>query len=330
MQTRYTETTVMRIDSHGDATRLQPATLSLPPPTAGEVQVRHSAIGVNFVDVYHRTGRYPLPGLPAVLGVEACGVIEAIGSAVDGLLSGQRVAYVGVPAGSYASVRNVPAEWLIPLPDDLADDTVAALLLRGITAHMLLTHVRPLAPGDTLLVQAAAGGLGLVLVQWAKALGAGVIGTVGSKDKAALAKAAGLDEAILYRECDFVAETRRLTHGQGADMVVDGIGGDTLRRSLAAARPFGLVASVGQVSGEAGQIDLATLDGAASVALSRPSVMRFIREPAWYRAGALATIERLRAGLRPHIDSVLPLTEAAQAHRRLESGRSAGSIVLRP
>jgi len=330
MQTCPIETTVMRIEAPGDASRLRACRTLLPPPAAGEVRVRHTAIGVNFVDIYHRSGSYPLPSLPAVLGVEACGVVEVVGAGVETWAPGQRVAYVGVPAGSYAGARNVPAPWLIPLPDDIADDTVAALLLRGITAYMLLAHASPVAPGETLLVHAAAGGLGLVLVQWAKAMGARVIGTVGSAAKVALAIGAGADEVIVHREVDFVAATRDLTGGQGADRVIDGIGGDTLRRSLTAARPFGRVVSVGQAGGERGRIGLDELDAVPSVSLSRPSVMRFIREPAWYRAGALATLERLRGGMRAHIDTVLPLGEAAQAHRRLESGHSAGSILLRP
>lgn len=224
----------MRIREYGDAGRIEAETLTLPPPGPGEIRVRHTAIGVNFVDIYQRSGLYALPSLPATLGVEAAGVVEALGPGVQGLHVGQRIAYAGPPVGSYSSARNLHAERAVPLPDAIADDTIAALLLRGITAHMLFARVRPLQAGDTLLVHAAAGGLGLVLVlvQWAKALGARVIGTVGNAEKAALAKSRGLDHATLYRELNFVEAVRELTDGQGVDYAIDGIGGQTLFDTL--------------------------------------------------------------------------------------------------
>lgn len=318
------------IARYGDTSQLHLVDALLPPPAAGEIRVRHTAIGVNYVDIYHRTGLYPLPALPAVLGVEAAGVVEALGPGVDGLAVGQRIAYAGPPAGSYASARNLPASRAIALPDEIADDSVASLLLRGITAHMLLTYVYPLKAGDTLLVQAAAGGLGLVLVQWAKALGARVIGTVSSQAKAELALAHGLDEAINYRAEDFAAAVRRLTDGRGVDYAIDGIGGQTLLDTLGCVRPYGMVASVGQVAGDCGPLDLALLGPARSVALSRPGVFRFMSDPALYREGAQATLQRLQAGLRPSIGAVLPLAQAAEAQARLEAGQNAGAILLRP
>jgi len=318
------------IGQYGDASTLHCVEAELPPPAAGEIRVRHHAIGVNYVDIYHRTGLYPLPTLPATLGVEAAGVIEALGPEVDTLRVGQRIAYAGPPAGSYASARNLPAARAIPLPDDVADDTIASLLLRGIAAHMLLTYVYPLRAGDTLLVHAAAGGLGLVLVQWAKALGARVIGTVSTPAKARLAMDHGLDHAILYREQDFVAVTKALTGDQGVDYAIDGIGGQTLLATLGCVRPYGMVASVGQVAGDSGPLDLSLLGPARSVALSRPGVFRFMADPARYREGALATIRQLQGGLQPMIGAVLPLSQAAEAHRRLESGDTVGSILLRP
>lgn len=318
------------IDQYGDASVLHRHDAVLPPPAPGEIRVRHTAIGVNYVDVYHRSGLYPLPALPAVPGVEAAGVVEALGVGVDGLQVGQRIAYAGPPAGSYASARNLPAERAIPLPGDVADDAVASLLLRGITAHMLLAYVRPLKAGDTLLVHAAAGGLGLVLVQWAKRLGARVIGTVGSPAKAQLALSHGLDHAILYREEDFVAAVMGLTDGQGVDYAIDGIGGKTLLDTLGCVRPYGMVASVGQVAGDPGPLDLSLLGPARSVALSRPGVFRFMTDPARYREGAQATLRHLQAGLRPMIDDVLPLDQAAEAHRRLEAGETLGALLLRP
>lgn len=318
------------IGQYGDASTLRLREATLPAPAAGEVQIRHTAIGVNFVDIYHRTGLYRLPELPAVLGVEAAGVIDAIGAGVESLHPGQRVAYAGPPVGSYASVRNISADRVLPLPDDIGDDTVASLLLRGITAHMLCSYVYPVKPGDTVLVHAAAGGLGLVVVQWAKALGARVIGTVGSVAKAELAKEHGVDETILYREQDLVTEIQALTHGRGVDYAIDGIGGKTLIETLGTVRPFGMVASIGQVSGDPGPIDLSLLGPARSIALSRPSVFRFVVDPARYREGALATFQHLRSGLRAKIGAVLPLAQAAEAQRRLEAGETSGSILLRP
>lgn len=318
------------IHRYGDAAELELESVPLPPPAEGEVRVRHTAIGVNFVDVYHRTGLYPLPALPAVLGVEAAGVVEALGPGVDGLAVGQRIAYAGPPAGSYSAARNLPATRAVALPDAVADDCIAALLLRGITAHMLLSHVRPLRAGDTLLVHAAAGGLGLVLVQWAKALGARVIGTVGTPAKAELARAHGLDHAILYREQDFVAAVKALTDGQGADYAIDGIGGATLAATLEAVRPFGMVASIGQVAGDSGPLDLGQLGPARAVALSRPGVFRFMADPLRYREGVAATLMRLQGGLKACVGEVLPLSRAADAHRLLESGRSTGAILLKP
>ncbi len=318
------------ISQYGDASALTAIEVSLPPPAVGEVRVRHTAIGVNYVDIYHRTGLYALPALPAVLGVEAAGVIEALGPNVDTLHVGQRIAYAGLPTGSYASARNLPAAKVIPLPDDVSDDAVASLLLRGITAHMLLTYVYPLKAGDAVLVHAAAGGLGLVLVQWAKSMGARVIGTVSTQAKAQLAIEHGLDHAIRYRDEDFVAATKALTDGQGVDYAIDGIGGKTLIDTLGCVRPYGMVASVGQVAGDSGPINLALLGPARSIALSRPGVMGFMTDMARYREGALATIRQLQGGLQPTIGTILPLDQAAHAHRCLESGETAGSILLRP
>jgi NADPH:quinone reductase-like Zn-dependent oxidoreductase len=320
----------IRIHQHGGRTELRTERLAVAPPGPGEVRIRHAAIGVNFVDVYHRTGLYRLPALPATLGVEGAGMIEAVGDGVTGFAIGDRVAYAGLPTGGYAAVRNLPAERAIGLPGDVSFEAAAGAMLRGITAHMLFTHVRPLQPGDTVLVHAAAGGLGLVLVQWAKAMGARVIGTVGSSRKAELALAHGLDEAVLYREQDFAAAAQRFGGGEGVHFAIDGIGGDTLRRTLAAVRPYGMAASVGQVAGGIDRIDPADLGPQRSIALARPGVMRFMSDLARYREGAQATIARLQAGLKVQVGAELPLAEAARAHELLESGASVGSVLLRP
>ncbi|OLL29059.1 alcohol dehydrogenase [Burkholderia sp. SRS-W-2-2016] len=318
------------IEEYGDTSKLRLSETMLPPPAVGEVQIRHTAIGVNFVDIYHRTGLYRLPALPAALGVEAAGVIYAVGAGVESMHPGQRVAYAGPPVGSYSSARNISAARVLPLPDDIHDDTAASLLLRGITAHMLCSYVYPVKAGDTILIHAAAGGLGLVLVQWAKALGARVIGTVGSAAKAELAKEHGLDEAILYREQNFVARIQALTDGRGVDYAIDGIGGKTLVETLGTVRPFGTVASIGQVSGDSGPIDLSLLGPARSIAISRPSVFQFVADPARYREGVLSTFQQLRNGMEAKIGAMLPLAQAAEAQRRLESGETSGSIILRP
>lgn len=318
------------ITEYGDASKLCLRQIELPPPANGEIRVRHTAIGVNFVDIYHRTGLYALPALPAVLGVEAAGIVEAVGAGVETLSPGQRVAYAGVPTGGYASARNLPADRALPIPDDIADDTIASLLLRGITTHMLYSYVYRLKAGDTVLVHAAAGGLGLVLVQWAKALGARVIGTVGSSAKAAMAKEHGLGEAILYREEDFVSAVQKLTEGRGVDYAIDGIGGQTLLQTLGTVRPYGMVASVGQVAGDTGPIDPALLGPARSIALARPGVIRFMSDPVRYREGVLATFRQLQGKLKANVGLVLSLAQAAEAHRMLEAGKTTGSILLRP
>ncbi|MBV8656990.1 MAG: quinone oxidoreductase [Burkholderiales bacterium] len=322
---------VLAIELHapGAADQLKPVTRTLTPPAPHEVRVRHHASGVNFVDIYLREGLYPLPGFPAVLGVEGAGVVEAVGSAVQNITVGDRVAYAAPPAGGYIEARNLDARWVAKLPDNVSFDAAAGAMLRGVTAHMLFNRVRAVGHGDTVLVHAAAGGLGVILTQWAKSLGATVIGTVGSAEKAALAMAHGLDHAILYRETDFVAETMRLTDGRGADFVVDGIGGDTLPRSFAAAALFGTVASIGQPAGPIAPVNPQDLS-ARCAALSRPSVFRYVTDAARYRAGVEETIQRLANGMQAHVGGRVPLADAAKAHGMLERGETTGSLILVP
>lgn len=325
----------IRLHAPGPAEALQAEQVAVPPPGPGELRLRQTAIGVNFVDIYHRTGLYPLPPLPATLGVEGVGVVESVGPGLPGWQPGQRVAYAGPPVGGYAQWRLLPAERAIALPPAgpggaQEDARIAATLLRGITAHMLFHALRPLQPGDTVLVHGAAGGLGLVLVQWAKSLGARVIGTVSSAEKAALACSRGLDRAVRYREEDFVAAAREFGGGQGVHLAIDGIGGETLLRTLDAVRPFGMLASVGQLRGQTPSLSLAELGPARSIALARPSVFRYMAELERYRAGAAATLQRLADGLVVDIAAELPLAEAARAQRLLEQGGALGALVLRP
>ena len=218
-------------------------------PAPGEVRIRQSAIGVNFVDIYFRTGLYPLSTFPAVLGFEGAGTIEAIGPDVVNLRPGDRVAYAGVPMGAYAEVRVLPQSRLVKLPDSIPDRVAGSTMLRGLTAHMLLHEVRAVRPGDWILIHAAAGGLGQLATRWAKRLGAHVIGTVGSEIKIAQAKAAGADEVLLHNQEKWVEQARALSEGRGVHLAVDGIGGAMLAHTLGAVRPFGIVASLGQPAG---------------------------------------------------------------------------------
>lgn len=320
----------VRIHAIGDHSRLTPELLELAPPAPGEIRIRHAAIGVNFVDVYQRSGLYRLPCLPATLGVDGAGIVEEVGAGVTGIEPGQRVAYASIEGGAYAAARNLPAERAVLLPDGVPFEAAAGAMLRGITAHMLFAWVRQVRPGDTVLVHAAAGGLGLILVQWAKTLGARVIGTVGSAAKAELALAHGLDRAVLYREHDFVAAAREFTGGEGVHFAIDGIGGATLRRTLDAVRPFGMAASVGQVAGDIGAIDPFEIGPARSIALARPGVSRFMADLARYREGAQATLRQLENGMKVQIGGELPLAQAGEAHRRMEAGETVGSLLLRP
>lgn len=309
---------------------LEPVRADLPRPAADEVRLRQTAIGVNFVDIYQRMGLYPVPGMPAVLGVEGAGVVEAVGTEVKAFRIGDRVAYAGLPLGGYAEARNLPASRLVRIPDGIDDQTAAAAMLRGITAHMLLDRVCPVRQGMVVLVHAAAGGLGLILTQWAKRLGATVIGTVGSLDKAELARSHGLDHAILYRETDFVAEVRRLTDGTGVDIAYDGVGGETLTRTLDAMKPFGTVISVGQAGGSLPAIALGELGPRRSLSLARPSFFAYAGDPKSYARATTALFEQLGRGLKIKIGAELPLSDVAKAHLRLEQGATVGSILLRP
>ncbi|MEO8387679.1 quinone oxidoreductase [Polaromonas sp.] len=316
------------VSQYGEADVLHIDERAVPAPGAGEIRVRHRAIGVNYVDIYHRRGIYPLPVLPGVPGVEGSGVVEAVGEGVEDWQPGDRVVYAGLP-GAYASVRNLPAALAVRLSEHLDADIATAAFMRGITAHMLFAHVRPVQSGDTVLVHAAAGGLGLILVQWAKSLGATVIGTVGSAAKAELALAHGLDQAIVYREQPWVDAVLAATRGKGVEYAIDGIGGQTLQDSFTVTRTCGTVASIGQVAGAQTLLDQSLL-ATRSLSLAYPSVMRFMADNDRYQAAAADVLARLGQGLRVHIDRVLPLNQAADAHRLLEAGKTAGALLLRP
>lgn len=297
-------------------------------PGPGEVRIRQHRAGVNFVDIYHRTGLYPVPSLPATLGVEAIGTVEEVGDGVSGILAGQRVAWAGLPMGGYAQARIIPEERLLIVPETVPDRLVAGTMLRGLTAHMLLHRVWAVKPGDRLLVTAAAGGLGTMLVRWAKRLGAEVIGVTGSEVKAALARAAGADHVIVHSLTDMSRAVRAVTGGEGADVAFDGVGGDMLLKCLDCVRPFGLVASLGQASGWLPDIALGELGPRRSIAIARPSVFRYAADDRDYHAAAAAYFEALAQGLAIDEGPVFPLAQAAAAHQALEEGRTTGAVVL--
>lgn len=301
----------------------------LAPPAAREVRVRHHAIGVNFIDIYYRTGLYPLP-LPGVLGVEGAGVVEAVGDAVEDISVGDRIAYAGAPLGGYAEVRNLPAARAIKLPADIDTRLAAGAMLRGLTVQMLLRGPRPPAPGSTLLVHAAAGGLGQLLTRWAAQLGFLVIGTVSSEAKAQVARKAGAAQVIVGRDADFVAQALDLTDGRGVDVAYDGLGGAYLRRTFDAVTPFGMVVNVGQAAGAAPPVLVGDL-GKRGLALWRPSIMAYVTDGSRYRAAAADLLGALGRGeLTVEIGQTYALEEAGKAQADLEAGRTTGSLLLVP
>ncbi|HEX5043724.1 MAG TPA: quinone oxidoreductase [Candidatus Polarisedimenticolaceae bacterium] len=323
------ERSVIRIHRTGGPEVLSFEEETLPPPAQGEVQLRQTAVGLNFIDVYHRTGLYPLP-LPAVLGREAAGVVEAVGAGVASLQPGMRVAYP-MATDAYASARNIRADLVVPLPDGIEDGKAAAMMLKGLTAWYLLRRTFPVTRGTAVLVHAAAGGVGLIACQWAAALGATVLGTVGSRAKAELAAAHGCAHPIVYTEEDFVARVRTLTGGRGVDVVYDSVGKDTFPRSLDCLRPKGLVALFGQSSGPVPPFDLQVLSQKGSLFVTRPTLATYIAERAELQAGAAELFEAVQRGqVRIEIGGTYPLRDVQQAHRDLEARKTTGSTILLP
>lgn len=320
----------IQVHAHGGPAALQFATdVPAPEPQAGEVLVRLHAIGVNFVDVYYRTGLYPAP-LPMIPGMEGAGVVERVGESVTGFKPGDRVCYPFV-RGAYAELAVVPADKLVPIPAGLPDDQAAAAMLQGLTAHYLTESTYPVKAGDTVLIHAAAGGAGLLLTQMAKRRGARVLATVSTEAKAALAREAGADEVILYTQTDFQAETRRLTEGRGVDAVYDSVGKTTFDGSLASLRPRGTLVLFGASSGPVPPVDPMRLTGQGSVFLTRPSLGHHLlsRQELLARAGdVLSWVAGGELTLR--IGHVYPLADAAQAHRDLEARATTGKLLLRP
>jgi NADPH:quinone reductase len=296
-------------------------------PGPGQVRIRQEAAGLNFIDVYHRTGLYPQP-LPFTPGVEGAGVIDAVGPGVTDLSVGDRVAYGG-PVGSYAELRLVPADRLVKLPDSISSEQAAAMMLQGMTAEMLLRRVHQVKAGETILVHAAAGGVGLILCQWAKALGATVIGTVGSEEKAELARSHGCDHPIIYTRQDFVAEVDRITGGAKVAVVYDGVGRDTFMKSLDCLHRRGMMASFGNASGAVEPFDALLLARKGSLFLTRPTLYDYTLDPADLQQSARALFDVVESGkVKIEIGQRFALADAAEAHRALEGRKTSGSTVL--
>ena len=296
-------------------------------PGPGEVCIAQRAAGLNFIDVYHRTGAYPLP-LPFIPGVEGAGVVEALGAGVTGFAPGDRVAYAG-PIGGYAEARLIAADRLVKLPETIEFDQAAAMMLQGMTVQMLLRSVYRVKAGDTILVHAAAGGVGLILCQWAAALGATVIGTVSTKSKAELAHAHGCHHPILYTEQDFVAEVARITGGDRVPVVYDSVGRDTFLRSFDCLRPRGIMVSFGQSSGAIDPFPPAILAQKGSLFLTRPTLYTYIADPAELQASANDLFAVVASGkVTIEIGQRFALANAAEAHRALEARDTTGSTVL--
>ena len=320
----------IRIRSTGGPDALRLEQIELRPLGPNDVRVRHRAIGVNYIDTYHRSGLYPKP-LPAGLGVEAVGRVEELGPGVEGLRPGDRVGYVGGSGEAYAEQAVVPAAALIRLPDAVSDEVAAAVLLKGLTVHMLFHQVAHPGRGDAVLFHAAAGGVGLLACQWARDLGLELIGTVGSRAKAELALRHGCAHAIRYREEDFVARTRELTGRRGVGIAYDSVGRDTTAGSLDCLAPRGLLVSFGNASGPPPPIELATLAAKGSLYVTRPSLFTYIADAAERDAACRRLFERLERGaLRPEIGGRYPLAEAARAHADLEARVTTGSLLLIP
>ena len=299
-------------------------------PGEGQARVRHTAVGVNFIDTYHRSGLYPIP-LPSGLGSEAAGVVEAVGPGVTVVRPGDRVAYAGGPPGSYAEARVMPAGSLVPIPEGVTDQTAAAVMLKGMTSQYLIRRTYPVKAGETVLFHAAAGGVGLIACQWLKALGATVIGTVGSEGKAAVALAHGCDYAIISTKEDIAKRVREITGGAGVPVVYDSVGKDTFLTSLDCLRPHGLMVSFGNASGKVAPFDIGILSQKGSLYLTRPTLASYTATRADLEATAREVFEVIREGqVKVEIRHTYPLADAQQVHRDLEGRRTVGSIVMIP
>ena len=331
---------VVRFHETGGPDVLQYENIVLDPPGPREAQIRNAAIGLNFIDCYFRSGLYPVDAfanlgggstMPFVPGVEGAGIVEAVGDQVYSVAVGDRVAYGLPPPGAYTEVRNFRADRLVKLPDDIDDCTAAAMMLKGLTVHMLLRRTYDVKPGDHILFHAAAGGVGLIACQWAKHLGATVIGTVGSDEKAELARTHGCDHPIVYTREDFVARVKEITDGKGVPVVYDSVGKDTFDGSLKCVRPLGTLAVFGTASGPVPLFDISRLQWSGSAFLTRAGVFNYIATPADLQEAAGALIDVIQSGaVKIKVNQTFALAKAAEAHRALEARATTGSTILVP
>ncbi|AYG59104.1 quinone oxidoreductase family protein [Rhizobium jaguaris] len=324
------KTQAIRIHQNGGPEVMKLEEVDLPSPGAGEVQIRHAAIGLNFVDIYFRSGLYKAPYFPLPLGKEAAGTISAVGPGVSDFAVGDRVAYVGGD-GAYSVERNIETRYAVKVPDDIELETAASMMLKGMTAEYLLNRTFKVGPETVLLFHAAAGGVGLIAGQWAKALGATVIGTAGSPDKVKMALAHGYDHVIDYSRESFVDRVREITGGKGVDVVYDSIGRDTFPQSLDCLRPRGMWVTFGQSSGPIENFDLAILNQKGSLFATRPSLFAYIATPEELRASAKALFAVVQGSkVRININQTYPLSDAGRAHTDLETRKTSGTTLLIP
>ena len=321
----------IRIHRTGGPDAMQWEDVEVGAPGPGEIRIRHEAVGLNYIDVYFRTGLYPAPSLPFSPGMEGAGVVEALGEGVDSLAVGDRVAYAAPPVGSYAEERLMPAEKVVKIPAGIDSRQAAAMMLQGMTVEYLLRRTYPVRSGDTLLFHAAAGGVGLIACQWAKHLGATVIGTVGNDEKADLARAYGCDHPIVYTRENFTERVKELTNGAGVPVVYDAVGRDTFAGSLDCLRPRGMLVSFGQSSGKIDPFDVGVLSAKGSLYITRPTLMTYTASRADLERSAQALFDVVGSGaVRVTVNQTFPLAEATSAHRALESRQTTGSTVLIP
>jgi len=321
-------THAIRIHETGGPEVLRWEEVQVGKPGPGEARVRNTAVGLNYVDTYFRSGLYPSP-LPSGIGSEGAGVVEAVGAGVTDIKPGDRVAYGNGPSGAYSEARVMPADRLVVLPDGISDNQAAAMMLKGMTTEYLIRKIYKVGKGDTILFHAAAGGVGLIACQWAKALGATVIGTVGSDEKAALAKAHGCDYPVVTPREDFVERVKELTKGEKLPVVYDSIGKDTFMKSLDCLRPLGMMVLFGQSSGPVGPVDLGIFAQKGSLFFTRPSLFAYAAKRSDLVAMAKDLFEVVLSGqVKIQINQTYPLREAAQAHRDLEARKTTGSTVL--
>ena len=320
----------IRFEQTGGPEVMQWVDVALGAPGPGEVRIKQEAVGLNYIDVYFRTGHYPLP-LPAGLGMEAAGVVTDVGQGVTRFKTGDRVAYVARPPGAYAEERVLPADALVALPDAISFDDAASAMLQGLTAQYLLRRTYRVQPGETILIHAAAGGVGLFVCQWAKALGATVIGTVGSDEKAALAKAHGCDHAIVYTRENFTERVKEITNGQGVPVVYDSIGRDTYKGSLDCLAPLGYFVSFGSASGPLPPIEAAEFSNRGSLFFTRPTLFSYMAKREWLDAMAAELFDVIGSGkVKTNVRQRYALKDVGQAHCDLEARKTTGSTILIP